>query len=317
MVDYEYVLKGLRGLSRSGQIGAMAGHLGAAVVAGYLFSEDHVELPDEVHAGVQAELDRILRGEEAIWFNQKQAGVTIPELFEPFPEEESQEDQIDTIAHALGRNIATMHQSGHNVIFAAIALRALRDHPVGATPSVLSGICRLIKRFDGATPGRGNLGKERGWISGEHVKLPDATDFPAYADIQAMIETTIDELIDSAAIQRQGFGGLHHLINHAAGLVELSLLGYKDLAQKGLPAHHHHVRLLRYLPDLEGELGPVTKARRDPRTPAYWGQEDLRRDTAMLTHRVKTLYGFFTLTRFVEDEGKRKKAEEQFRYLMA
>lgn len=316
MVDYGYVLKGLRGLSRSGQVNAMAGHLGAAVVAGYLLSEDHVELPDEVHAGVQGELDRILGGEEAIWFKEKQAGITIPELFEPFPDEEPQQDQIDTIAQALDGNIATMHQSGHNVIFASIALRTLRDHPANAAPSVVSGICRLIKRFDGATPGRGNLGEGKGWISGEHVKLSSENDFPAYTDIQTMIETTIDELIASASIQRQGFGGLHHLINHAAGLVELSLLGYGDLAKKGLPAHHHHVRLLRHLPDLESQIGPVDKAKYDPRTAAYWKQ-DFRRDRAMLTHRVKTLYGFFTLTRFVEDEEKREKAEERFLYLMA
>jgi hypothetical protein len=149
------------------------------------------------------------------------------------------------------------------------------------------------------------------------VKLPDENDFPPYADEQAMIETTIDELIQSASTRRQGFGGLHHLINHAAGLVELSLLGYKELARKGLAAHHHHVRLLRWLPDLEEQLGPVAKARHDPRTASYWMQKNLRRDTAMLTHRVKTLYGFFTLARFVANEEKHKKAEEKFLYLMA
>lgn len=317
MVAYDYVPKGLRGLARSGQINAMAGHLGAAVVAGYLFSEDHVELPDGVHAGVQNELDRIIRGEEAIWFNEKQAGITIPELFEPFPDEEPQKERIGEIAEALNGNVATMHQSGHNVIFASIALRALRDHGANATPSVVSGICRLIKRFDGATPGRGNFGKAKGWLRGEQVTLTPETDFPPYADIQTMIETTLDELIGSASVQRQGFGGLHHLINHAAGLVELSLLGYKDLALKGLPAHHHHVRLLRQLPDLESEFGPVVKARHDPRTAAYWSDEPLRRDSAMLTHRVKTLYGFFTLTRFAEDEAKCRRAEERFLYLMA
>lgn len=77
------------------------------------------------------------------------------------------------------------------------------------------------------------------------------------------------------------------------------------------------MRLLRELPDLENEIGPVAKARFDPRTAAYWSREDLRRDTAMLTHRIKTLYGFFTLTRFVEKQEKRRKAEEAFLYLMA
>lgn len=317
MVDYCYVPQGLQALSRAGRINAMAGHLGAAVVAGYLFGEDNTGLPDEVDVGVQGELDRIMRGEEAIWYNRKQADITIPELFEPFPEEEPQRDRIDTIAEALEANIAAMHQSGHNVIFASIALRALRDHPGNATPSVLTGISRLISLFQGATPGRGYFGKNKGWISGEQVQLPRATDFSPYSDIQAMIETTMDELIASASTRRQGFGGLHHLINHAAGLVELSLLGYKDLARKGLPAHHHHVRLLRHLPDVENEIGPVARARHDPRTPAYWNQEDLRRDTAMLTHRVKTLYGFFTLARFLQDQKKRAKAEERFLYLMA
>ena len=317
MVDYGYVPLGLRALSRAGRINAMAGHLGAAVVAGYLFGEDNLGLPSDVYAGVQGELDRIMRGEEAIWYNQKQTGITIPELFEPFPNEKPQNDRIDTIAKALEANIAAMHQSGHNVIFASISLRALRDHPANATPSVLAGVSRLIGLFKGAAPGRGYFGKKKGWISGEQVKLTPETDFPPYADIQAMIETTIDELIAAASIRRQGFGGLHHLINHAAGLVELSLLGYSDLARNGLRAHHHHVRLLRHLPDLGNEIGPVAHARHDPRTPLYWSQDDLRRDTAMLTHRVKTLYGFFTLARFLGDQEKRAKAEERFLYLMA
>ncbi|MFH1264909.1 MAG: hypothetical protein ABIK89_04235 [Planctomycetota bacterium] len=43
----------------------------------------------------------------------------------------------------------------------------------------------------------------------------------------------------------------------------------------------------------------------------------MRRDSVRLTHRIKTLYGFFTLVRFVEDSAKRKQAEEKFLYLMA
>jgi len=317
MIDYNHVPQGLRALSRAGGINTMAGHLGAALLAGYFFAEDHPGLPEEVHAGVQGELDRIMRGEEAIWYNQQKAGMPIPELFQPFPDETPEKNRIDMIAKALAANIRGLHQSGHNVIFTSIALRALRDHPANATPSVLAGIVRLIKLFRGAPPGRGNFGKGQGWIQGENVELSRETDFPPYDDIQAMIERTIDELVASASIRRQGFGGLHHLINHAAGLVELSLLGYRELARQGLAAHHHHVRLLRQLPDLDNEFGPVRRATYDPRTPAYWRQKDLRRDTAMLTHRIKTLYGFFTLVRFLDDQERRAKAEERFLYLMA
>jgi hypothetical protein len=43
----------------------------------------------------------------------------------------------------------------------------------------------------------------------------------------------------------------------------------------------------------------------------------LKRDEARLTHRIKTLYGFYTLRRFIEDEATRKNAEDSLLYLMA
>lgn len=132
-----------------------------------------------------------------------------------------------------------------------------------------------------------------------------------------MAEVVIDELIRSAAVRRQGFGGLFHVINHATALTELSRLGYEDLARKGLAAHHHHVRLFRSLPVVEGELGPLKKATHDPRTAEYWNVDDASQWSARLTHRIKTLYGFFNLLRFIEQAEKREEAEQSFLYLMA
>ncbi len=66
----------------------MAGHLGAAVAAGYFIGEDQSELPDEVFRGIEGELDRVIAGEEAIWWNAKKAGLTPADLFQPLPEEE-------------------------------------------------------------------------------------------------------------------------------------------------------------------------------------------------------------------------------------
>ena len=70
------------------------------------------------------------------------------------------------------------------------------------------------------------------------------------------------------------------------------------------------------LPDVEGELGPLVKAQHDPRTPAYWDEEESGQWSAQLTHRIKTLYGFYTIRRFIEAETQRKKAEDAFLYLM-
>jgi hypothetical protein len=130
-----------------------------------------------------------------------------------------------------------------------------------------------------------------------------------------MVSVTIDELIATAAIKKQGFGSLWHIINHAAGITELDRLGYQEVAQQALPAHHHHIRLWRTLPSVAEELGPAIKANHSPLVSDYW-KEDLKRDSAALTHRIKTLYGYYTIRRFVEDVDKKKSADEALLYLM-
>lgn len=317
MINFEYLYKGLCGLARAHRAGAMAGHLGAAVVAGYFLGEDHPDLDGKVFAAIERDLDRILSGQESIWYDPKKVGLSVAELFDPFPDERPQKEKVSTIARALGVNIAKTRQSGHNVIFASLAIRALHDHPDYATPSIVQGIRKLIERFDGAVPGRGYYGKQRGWITGDKVPLPADDGFPPYKSEQAMAAVVIDELIRSGSIRRQGFGGLFHIINHATGLTELSHFGHKDLARKGWSAHRHHVRLWRSLPDVEKELGPLKRAEHDPRTPEYWIESASTQWSARLTHRIKTLYGFFNLLRFVEDPEKRKAAEQAFLYLMA
>lgn len=316
MIAFEYLYQGICGLARAHVAGTMAGHLGAAVAAGYFVGEDHADLADGVVQGIESELDRVIRGEEAIWFNAKKAGVTPTDLFKPLTSGKPDTASITSIADALQRNVGRIRQSGHNVIFAALALRALHEHADYATSQTVTGIRQLISAFDKAAPGRGYYGKQKGWLTGNQVTLPPDESFPAYQSVAQMVQLTIAELIADADTRKQGFGGLWHLVNHAAAITDLQRFGYKTLAQKALPAHRQHLRLWRTLPDVEQELGPVKKADRDPRDPAYWTGM-LKRDQARLTHRIKTLYGFLTLLRFVEDPPTRDQAENAFLYLMA
>ncbi|NOX54079.1 MAG: hypothetical protein GXP27_06490 [Planctomycetes bacterium] len=317
MVRFDYLVKGLSGLAKAHRAGPMAGHLGAAVVAGYFLGEDVTNLPAGVYRAIEAELDRIMRGEETVWFDPKKMGVTVPQLFEPMVAEPPQAALIPQIAEALSRNIGQLRQSGHNVIFAAAALRSLHDHPQFAPPSCVAGICKLIEAFNNASPGRGYYGRQRGWQGGEEVILSQRPPIAPYRSLSAMTEIVVNELIHGASIRRRGFGGLFHIINHAAGLIELSAFGYKKLAETGLAAHHRHVCLWRTLPDVSNELGPLQKAEHDPRTVDYWSRKKSVQWSAWLTHRIKTLYGFFTLMRFVEDVATRKQAERALLYLMA
>jgi len=316
MIDFDYLLLGLQGLAHAHLAGTMAGHLGAALAAGYFYGEDRSELPAEVFAGITGELQRIIAGEEAIWWNVKQSGVAQADLFRPLPEEPAAPEQIATIVDALVGNMSQLRQSGHNVIFAAIALRALQDHQQLATPTAIAGVRKLIAGFDRAHPGRGYFGKATGWRNGDQAPLPPETGFPPYQTLQAMVETTLRELIATAGTRKQGFGGLWHIINHAAAILELHRLGFSQAAQRGLPAHHQHIRLWRALPDVAEELGPVVKSQHDPREPAYWAGM-LQRDEARLTHRIKTLYGYETLRRYSADAALLQEADEAFLYLMA
>jgi hypothetical protein len=315
MVDFAYLPKGLYALARAHQVNTMSGHLGAAVVAGYFIAEQHPDLDVRVYHGIEAELDRIIRG-ESVFSPKKQAAISVAEMFEPFSRERSQESLIDGIADALAGNIGQMRQSGHNVIFASIAIRALKDHPDLATPAVVDGIRKLIAGFDHATPGSGYYGREKGRIDGRKVPLPKDDSRSPYPDLETMAARVLDELIDHAAQRRQGFGGLWHVVNHAAALTELSQYGYRELALKGLPAHHQHLQLFRTLPDVSAEFGAETPTLYDPRTPEFWQPAKMRRERAHLTHRIKTLYGFDTLVELVDDAGKRRQGNAKLRYLM-
>ena len=317
MIQYDYLQKGLLGLAQAHRANTMAGHLGAAVVAGYFIGEDFSDLYSDVGPSIESELDRIMKGDEALWYDEKKAGVSIPELFSSTSNLENQTGDQANISEALGKNIGSMRASGHNVIFTALALRALQDHPSEASEELTIGIEKLIQGFNKNGPGRGYFGKERGWINANSILKTSELTTPSYHSEKEMAETVIDELIEGAAIRRRGFGGLFHLINHAAALIDLAHLGFNELAQAGMPAHRHHLELIRRLPDLSDELGKLERSNRNPKTADYWDRKNSTQWSGWLTHRIKTIYGFQTLLEWIDKPSKKAKAEEQFLYLMA
>ncbi len=193
MIDFDYLAKGLYALARAHHVNTMAGHLGAAIVAGYLITENHPDLDENVNAGIEAELDRIICGQSG--FGPKRgASILVAEMFESFPKQPQQENLIDGIADALIHNIDQPRQSGHNVIFASIAIRALKRHPEFATPAITDGIRKLIAGFNDVTPGVAYYGKERGRIDGRKVVLPEDDTFPPYTDLQTMATTVLYQI---------------------------------------------------------------------------------------------------------------------------
>ena len=316
-VDFDYLSKGLTALARAHRSNTMAGHLGAAVIAGHFISEQHGDLDEVVYRGIEKELDRIIAG-ESVFSPRSKTGISVPEMFQPFPNEAPDKSLVDGIAEALAGNIDRTRQSGHNVIFASSAIRALKLHPEFCTPSIAEGIRKLIAAFDGASPGSGYYGQKKGRMNGRRVDLTDQAELARYTDVKSMAETVLEHLIAHGNETRIGYGGLTHLINHAAALVELENFGYSDLAAKGLAAHHEHLKLWRSLPDVADEPGKSSPkpSPDDPRTAAFWRSGNLPTGNAKLTHRIKTLYGFDALVTVIPNHDQRESGNQNLRYLM-
>lgn len=239
MVNYDYLVKGLWALARAHRVNTMAGHLGAAVMSGYFISEQHADLDPAVYRGIESELDRIIAG-ESVFSPKPNAALSAREMFAPFPHERADESLIDGIAEALSNNINRPRASGHNVIFAATAIRGLADHPDLATPAITDGIRKLIAGFNDSSPGSGYYGPGRGRIDGRQVTLRADDGVPPFGDLETAATLIIDGVMRQPAEKHEGFGGPWHLINHTAALAELDRYGYQSLAVAGLPALREH-----------------------------------------------------------------------------
>lgn len=318
MIDFSYLSKGLNAMARAHHMSSMAGHLGAAVVAGYFVGEQRPNLDPEVCEGIEGDLARVMDGESVFGKRMsKKAKIEDSELFAPFPEEKPDEDLIDAIAEALEASIGQPRESGHNVIFASIAIRALREHPEFATPSVVDGICKLMAMFKNSHPGSGYYGKEKGRIHGNRVELPEDDGTAEYSDIAGMVDAVLEEIIgQDVNVHRQGYGGLVHVNNHAAAITDLAQFGYARLVPAAVESHRRHLRLWRNLPNLADELGPVAVSKHTPHTAAYWNSGEVPYDRALLTHRVKTMFGFDELVESVEDDPRKLQAYDKLRYMM-
>ena len=138
------------------------------------------------------------------------------------------------IAETLDEHVHELRSGGHDAIYAALALRALRDLPEYATPSVVDGICRLIGQHVGAyqpvrTPPR-LLASAR-----PAVREPRGA---GGADVPGVLRPWDH-------VRLVGASGVLHWITHAEALVTLEELGYKDVARHGYAAQQLNVHLRR------------------------------------------------------------------------
>jgi hypothetical protein len=295
---HDYLRAALTSLARQGERSRQwgDGHWGAAVAAGCFFVEESV---------ADAECAREIERQMALFI------ATYADRFAPAIEQSSPpDDAVGPLLAALDGNIDRLCWVGHNVIYAALSLNALRRVPdlAGAVP----GIARLTALFDRSIPGRS-------WIDWTIPQVRDtrvdetALPLSTPADVS---RTVLEELSAFRTIfQAESHHDLiGHLLDFAQAVNLLHDLGHEGLFVRALSPLRRFILVLRSSQDLTpGQPMEITSpvdrpplreapaASTDPLTAAYW-----RRDLASCGwsggHAFKFPYAYYDHARRVESD---------------
>ncbi len=298
MLNDEYLAKGITGLARAVEHSWAQGHFGCAVIATYFLCAEN-NLPDSKVKGLQIELDKMI--------------ASRAHLFIPIETTDSCDELLRNILVALDGSISKLCPGGHNVIYASLALKALKRMPEMITPEIIDGIGRLIGSFNDMTIQNNYHGIDVANLSAD---MDDT--IPRYSGNDMIAGFTFSEILRFQEMHYEIQGIVGHLITHAQSLVELSRLGYPDLAQRGYDAHRLHVRRVRLFHDRfdKSIWTPVRPVHNDPLDPSFWERdlEAMAKSSWGYAHFFKYRYQFYDLVRLIPDPDLKTECLERMAY---
>jgi len=289
------LLEGLDGMSRVAEAHNtfVGGHTAAAVMASAFFCREQ-KLDDKTQKEILSLIEtRLLK----------------KSIYAPRPKEPADPVLIDSLVKDLDAGVDTLRQSGHNIIFTNICLKALREVPDAATPGRIDGLRKMVQSF-----GHGK--------SSEGPSLENKNTFVDLRDETKFIHFVFEEYLKAMGLYRNGrgyHGFAGHLLTAGHALVELHRMGYRDTAEKGVEAYWQFVKEARDGADLGGER--VVSAPVHAPTPLvqdYWiGQEQHQSGDIVTSHLVKYPYSFFALAKELRDDSLRQRVLDSIYYLTA
>ena len=215
---------------------------------------------------------------------------------------------IGALIKDLDAGIDTLRQSGHNIIFTNMCVKALHSVPEAATPGRLDGLRKMVQSF----------GSNRGEIE----PLANRDTFVDMRDESKFIHFAFDEYLKAMNLYLNGrgyHGVAAHLLTAGHALVELRRMGYRETADKGVEAYWQFVKEARDGADLGGER--VARAPLHAPTPLkqdYWvAQENRNAGPIVSSHLVKYPYSFFALAKELHDEALKQRVLDSVYYLTA
>ncbi len=289
------IVKGLDGMSRVADEGASAftaGHRAAAVMSSAFFCREN-SLDAETQAAILSLVE---------------ARLLVGPIFAPRPEESADPELIHGLVKDLDDGIDSLRLSGHNIIFATVSLKALREVPEAATPARVAGLRTMVRSF----------GTDR--VLG--IPVSDKDSLVDLGDEKKFIRFIFEEYLVALDLYLDGMGH-HGFAGHALtvghALVELHRMGYPETAYKGLEAYRQFLQQARAGEDLGGRR----VAAPPPESPSpldrdYWVRQVKRPAGSIVSsHLIKYPYSFYALLKDLPDDELKQRTLQKLYHLTA
>ena len=298
---------GLTTMARSSEGSIWPAHFGAAAIAAYYFSAS-ADLDAGAKEALTAQIEKMI--------------AQMPDLFTPFEDLGPESDAETAIICALERSIHKLCDIGHNVIYAAIALRALRDTPEMARAHVTQRFVELIRKFEHIKPGMyiGGKGKR------VHELRPGEDDYPIAADVTEIAETALRQLLKFEQIYENDIhkAQIGHILTHAHGLIDLLKMGYTKMVEAGLVPFRTKLKLLEaaqtFRPSNPTKWPVARRAEDSPLTGAYWARDFSRTEHQQTDwdhgHTFKYNFSFHELITCTDDAHLITACRDRFQSLI-
>lgn len=215
---------------------------------------------------------------------------------------------MDGLVKDLDAGIDVLRRSGHNIIFAAVSLKALRAVPEAATPAQVKGLRQTVQSF-----GKGRNTGDRPRAKDGLVDLADEAKFIHFVFEEYL--RALDLYLNGKG--HHGFAG--HLLTVGHALLELRRMGYKETAQKGVAAYWQFVEQARRGADLGGKkVEDPPKEAPPPLKRDYWVEQGKRRPGQIVSsHLIKYPYSFYALAKELRDDMLKRRLLEKLSHLTA
>lgn len=201
-------------------------HFGAAAIGSWFFARNPV-LDIETRQAICTQAEKMVRSV-------------------PAPDNGSYSDQVGdastvdraeaeaSVLNVLEQTIDGLHWVGHNVIYSAASLSAIRELDGWGTEEQIVGIVDLIASFEKTIPGRSWIGYSASEV--KRLTITPEDGFPAIAGPEELSAFVLEELAAFPVIFRAEAHHdlIGHLLTFSHALNVLHDLGYPDFFERGL-----------------------------------------------------------------------------------